>query len=269
MKGQVKALVVAMALAAGSANAAIDTATSGNGELYFTIWDSTSQKAYTKDLGIKMNDFQPGHGSETFSLVGDTFWTGFLSTANLATTLWMVGANDSTGGSVAGGPRYLSTSDNLTTATNQPNSNLSQFAASDSFLLAANAFGTHPTQANGSSLTAAADGNSYPGGVFNMDTWTNKAKFSAAGDTNSSLNFFALTTSSTNPVGKATITQFQGAPSQVATWDINVGTNTLSFNGVQPEIVTPIPAAAWLLGSALLGLVGVGRRQAKTNVIAA
>lgn len=268
MKGQVKALVVAMALAAGSANAAIDTATSGNGELYFTIWDSTSQKAYTKDLGIKMNDFQPGHGSETFSLVGDTFWAGFLSTANLATTLWMVGANDSTGGTAVGAARYLSTSDNITATTKQFNGTLNQFAAADSFLLGVNGFGTHISQANGSSLTAAADGNSYPGGVFNMDTWANKAKFSAAGEPSSSLNFYALTTTSTNSVAAASITQFQGAPSQVATWEVNVGTNTLSFNGVQPEIV-PIPAAAWLLGSALLGLVGVGRRQAKTNAIAA
>ena len=31
--------------------------------------------------------------------------------------------------------------------------------------------------------------------------------------------------------------------------------------GVPPEAVVPIPAAAWLFGSALLGLVGVARRK--------
>ena len=31
--------------------------------------------------------------------------------------------------------------------------------------------------------------------------------------------------------------------------------------GVPPEALVPIPAAAWLFGSALLGLVGVARRK--------
>lgn len=54
---------------------------------------------------------------------------------------------------------------------------------------------------------------------------------------------------------------FAGAP--IATWTL-AADGTLSFNGTEPQVsAVPIPAAAWLLGSGLLGLVGVARRKTK------
>ena len=88
MKNGIKLLTLATSLAAGNSNAAIDTHTTGNGELFFTIWDKAAQIAYTKDLGIKMNDFLPGTGTanaannQSFTLAGDEYWTGFLEFSN-------------------------------------------------------------------------------------------------------------------------------------------------------------------------------------------
>ena len=52
-----------------------------------------------------------------------------------------------------------------------------------------------------------------------------------------------------------------GNPATVDTY----GTFTLTANGLQyaaaAPAATPIPAAVWLLGSAMVGLVGVARRR--------
>lgn len=43
----------------------------------------------------------------------------------------------------------------------------------------------------------------------------------------------------------------------------NTGTNIAAISNVVAWSVVPVPAAVWLFGSALLGLVGVARRKAK------
>lgn len=43
------------------------------------------------------------------------------------------------------------------------------------------------------------------------------------------------------------------------------GNNTTSFTYSVPSV--PVPAAVWLFGSALMGLVGVSRRKAKSSMI--
>ena len=42
---------------------------------------------------------------------------------------------------------------------------------------------------------------------------------------------------------------------------------TLSFTGNVSAV--PLPAAAWLLGSGLLGLLGIGRRNTRSTAVAA
>ena len=45
---------------------------------------------------------------------------------------------------------------------------------------------------------------------------------------------------------------------------VNISNDQLiSINGLEAPIPTPIPAAAWLLGSGLVGLVGIRRRSQK------
>ena len=45
-------------------------------------------------------------------------------------------------------------------------------------------------------------------------------------------------------------------------------TFTVELDNVQPGIATPIPAAIWLFGSALLGLIGVSGRKSKSALAA-
>jgi len=279
MKAHVKFLAVAVAMAAGSAQAAIDTATSGNGELVFTIWDKLSQVAYTKDLGFNIDDFLVGganaSSSHSYSLAADTNWATFLGQADEANSFFAVIALDNQGKTAAGGSRYLSTSKNpLSTVDNQTNSPLNAFDGTNSFLTAQNGKGTHvggdPLVDGSAFTTKAADGNAYPQSTsYNVETWSTKAAgWTTTAKVGEANNFYFLTNSSTTAGALSNVSQYVGGDLSAATWTVDLATNTLNYN-VAPETVVPIPAAAWLLGSALLGLVGVGRRSAKGNVIAA
>ena len=62
MKLKMKALAAAVALTvAGSANAAIDTFGSGDGELFFSVRDNVNQTSYVLDLNIALSTFNPTH----------------------------------------------------------------------------------------------------------------------------------------------------------------------------------------------------------------
>jgi hypothetical protein len=65
--------------------------------------------------------------------------------------------------------------------------------------------------------------------------------------------FYAVTNSNTQVLG-ATIT-----PLAALRAVLDLATNTLTISGLSAPV--PLPAAVWLLGSAVLGLVGIGRRK--------
>lgn len=266
MKAKSKLLATAIALASGSTQAAIDSATSGNGELVFTIWDKVSEVAYTKDLGFNMNDFLAGGAnasvSQSFNLAGDANWSSFIGQADEANSVFAVIALDGTGKVTAGGSRYLTTSkaSKATIAANQTNANLRYFDITNNFINAQNNKGTHPGSQDGSAFTTkVADGYAYPqSGYNNVDTWYTKTQgFTTSAKVGEANNFYFLTTSSTYALMKASVTQYLGSDLSAATWTVDLATNTLNYNVVE----TPLPAAAWLLCSALVGLIGVSRRR--------
>ena len=268
MKLKLKLVVAAMAFTVTSqAFAGIADGSTGNGELFFSIYDSVAQTSYVRDLGIDMNTFiangsTPGYSQ---SFTADAFLTstyGNLSNPNL---LWNVAALDSTGGTVVGGQRYLSTTNaSVATIQNTSNNNLTTgFRGVNEYVNATNTKAADlDFTTNHSSAATAADGLAYFGSGFKND-WQGQAKFDSTAVVGQSLGFFALQASSTVGLGKISATQFKSADGNAA-WTLGAN-GTLSYSVPAPAAV-PLPAAVWLLGSGLIGMVGVARRKSTKSV---
>ena len=88
---------------------------------------------------------------------------------------------------------------------------------------------------------------SFGSGVYNYNSYiANAHVFEITDSTSGTLNNLVL--SNLTPAG-------------VGTWYFDVDNGSTPFRVGGASVVTPIPAAAWLLGSGLLGLVGIRRRQ--------
>lgn len=280
MKMKLKALVAALALAgvAGQASATIADGSTGNGELFLTVWSETLQQSYTRDLGISMSDFAvagstaPVAGTYAFNpnasvgtSAGNVNTSGYSLTFSADSTLtssllsatdtvWMIGAIDSTG--VATGNKNM-----LTTlaAPIGPMTNSilgTGLARGNTFLSAVNATGTHGigTAVNGSSLNTPAD-SAFAGGNTALDTWTSTLSGSAVGSVGQSLSFWLISNSASGGTPNVNTTQYANS-NGASYW-------TLSANGTLSYAASPVPvpAAVWLLGSGLTGLVGISRRR--------
>jgi len=84
--------------ASAPAFAVISNGADGNGELFFSMWDSTN--SYSRDLNITIDAFETAvaaGGALDLSFAADATFTSFLLTANSAELKWNVVANDNTG----------------------------------------------------------------------------------------------------------------------------------------------------------------------------
>jgi MYXO-CTERM domain-containing protein len=287
---RLKALAVAAAaILSGPALAAMDGATSGNGELLLNMRYYGGNSATSGDddisglfdLGFKMNDMLAANGQAGFNkswdLTTGTYgasWNqlmSFVGPANAHLIEFNVIALDTTDLNAAGGSRYLTTA-NADTYPKLGNTNLKGFVNMDKYVEANNSRGTHATDDNGASVAMPTDAsNTYFGainGFIDGDTWLQKTSVDTTQPLGTEQNFWFLTTSSTSTLAQATKTPFGvDLNNDGVIGEGEFSKFKLTENGVltfTSPSVSPIPEAdTWAMLLAGLGMLGmIVRRRA-------
>lgn len=293
-KFNLKTLAVAVALAAtaGQANAAMvnaqGTLGDGNSSVIMYAYSTSLGRSYSRDLGFLLNDFlyngsaAPAAGSYPFSssLNADmpivsgnvtdlgytlnfgadalmTSWLGDGSTL-ASDVLWGIAAVDGQGTGSAF--RALTTVQAGASSAGTTNSELSTFENKfDNFVAAHNQLGTHPGNLNGSSGSDGSNSAAANAATGFGVNWGGATSFFSTGGVGQSLEFFFMAGNGTLGSTNATAVRY-GNTEGFSTWTLNADS---SFTYMAPGAVSPVPvpAAVWLFGSGLLGLVGISRRR--------
>lgn len=273
MNMKMKALVAVTAMAMGAqAQAAINsdvalspTSGTGAGELFLSVIDrgGAAPKSYVLDLGITAAQFLAGDASylNNISIAADSNLSNFLSTKT-GTIAWNIAAvhNDATNPDNFG---FLSTSSTVPVANGNTVQGFGGIGGAMSqmgqYLDAVNQLQapgqTTNYAVNNSVVISSPSDNAFYDGPFWGDTWT-LATMSTEAGTNSALGFYMVAMDYTNDPS----TNSSRVQSFMGNWSLS-NTGTLTYTGATPPPAVPVPAAVWLLGSALVGLVGVARRK--------
>jgi hypothetical protein len=269
---------VAGALMAGyaTAQAAVPLPSSGNSDLWLFVSDQTAGTTFAEDTGLTINSiagtsFAAGGASPPnavlstaitphISLGPSSALTSYINAANTAghALQWAVEAIQYTGsatGAKAPGAMVGITDNPSSQATNTSNlvlnPNLVQWAGG--FQQDVTYMGA--TQVTGGASYAFAAGSATGqvwqpgqiGGVAGSTDLYGQGPDTAGTSLGTKVNLYALTGN--------------GNPSQVQSY-LLASDLTLSATGTLSANAVPLPAAVWLFGSGLLGLIGVGRRRA-------
>lgn len=254
-----KAIAVAVALAAASgANAAWVSGTNGSaGELLLTVWNPVTEVAFSQDLGILTADVIAGNIADGTTIS--------LSSAGLA----HVGVGSGLSWNIAGADTlsalYDPTSGRMNSGMVFTNTGLVPTTPVDIFgtvqgyintgfpnagNIMASGVGTDPTVLTSGNLAHAGEdpiwGNQL-GGILQNNQEIN-ATAGLDGDT---IEMLALTAIVNDP----TVFTYDNVIESLGYWTFDSVAGTLTYSAV------PVPAAAWLFGSALMGLAGVARRR--------
>jgi len=267
MKIQLKPLLAAavLALSGTAANAAIVdfNAATGNSSMMFQV--VAAGQSYALGLNIRMDDIIAEAATGTF--VTKTFTLpDFPSFADPANSLWgVVGADYSTtaGGATVGQRRMLTsfTSSNAAGPNGVRNNGIVTSAQNMDTIL--NQVG--PLCSPGAACIANSSGDgTYIGAVPPWgSSWGFSSGFSNSIALNSpdSLALWLITPNGTGTTTLSTTAQLVANGGAALLWSLSGSTLTLSAGSAAP---VPLPAAVWLLGSALVGFAGIGRRRRET-----
>lgn len=271
MKFNLKLIAATVSMvAASAAHADLAANNSGNSSLALVAFNTVTNSYYVRDLGYNLNSFLPssvstsaldgsavGNKTPEAGLTitwGDTFgnFSSWLAAQTSGTVAWTLAAGDNL---VSGG------------ASNQARA-LVAMSAAPAVTITNTVVRNSVTNANGVGGLAGQNNDGT--------TWYDKTgstvipSFSVnnnygAGTLNSlnvaaSLFYYVTTAATGSSTVAANVSSFSNS--------LNTATLTLSSSGVltydlQPAAVSavPLPAAAWLMGSGLVGLGGMVRRR--------
>jgi hypothetical protein len=256
--------VVAAAAALGissQASAAYTTADGPTGSsLILNVFDTVTKESYSATLEVAPKNLTNGtfNGGASFTaLAGNSTFTSLFADNNAANIRWEVvgGTNDASSGASPGDNipwslGFTAASQPATFAGNQQN------FAGNKLNNWISLISVHQTGAN-SGLTTSSNATDLwnmnaAAAPFGGDFGGGTLPFAITGLLGASLSYFTATVNGAFAGDASTFSQIAG------TWSLG-NDGTLTWNTA--AAVVPVPAAIWLLGSGLLGLVGVGRRR--------
>jgi hypothetical protein len=261
---KIKLITAAVVLAAaGNASAAILSPIETNGgggglsEAVFSIWDPTTSQSYAIDLGTTWQVFRDNLSNASYTVSYDidtsagSVYDMAVGGSNTANLLWNV--------SVANGQNgdYSNFEDFGVIGT----SNLGNDINSAALTVAINAHDMYATALRGTTSPVNNDpsiNDEYFGTVANGayagntglwgTSWATNGATNNAAAYGTDLDFYYFQTGGFSP--DPIVTKAAGS------WSFDGAALTYGA----PSAV-PVPAAAWLFGSGLLGLVGIARRK--------
>jgi len=264
---KIKTLVAAMALAAIStgANAAIvQGSAQTDGELFLTVFDEAGQQSYALDLGFTVNQMTADNSStRTYDLTTfDNNFAGFAGNTNLRYTV--TGANTEVGSTRRGTTTQFgfmtTTSGTVDTViaaggANQADAtgivnNINNMARNSN---ASAGTPYNPTTTNGdlnvSNVALIGEIGYYADSSWG-DTIGNRG-IVASDLVDSSMTMYTVRVNNADSGGPMLV-------DAIGSW-LLTSSGQLTYTNTPSAV--PVPAAVWLFGSGLVGLVGIARRK--------
>jgi hypothetical protein len=246
--------VGSLALGGVAAHAAIVVPTSSNkpGDvlLFADIFNGTTLvDGYVGDTQVTVDSVVGGKNPGNYLASGDSALSAFLGEATAGTTvLWSVlGGGFKSGGTAA---EFVTTS-----STNKVNGTnggelLSWVTGLNEQVNTINGFiGTATSTHTTNISTTSGIGYNPPGLVNDASNWWGGNQPTVVTGLGSSATLFAVTAAGQGGINTATATP---------EFTVSLTSSGLTYTAIS---TVPLPAAVWLLGSGLLGLVGVARRK--------
>jgi hypothetical protein len=252
----IKAALAAVGLvglaASHQAAAAIPNAASGNGDLVFVVVDTVTGATFAQDTGKSISSFLPSNNASfTDTITSDPGYTSLLAEAGTNALAYAIVGGGYGNLAINGQSNYyVSTTGaaTLSTTTAISNLNLTNFNLIDQNLI--NPLNGNPPTSTGNSwfIPAGTIPNYTPASW--LPTWNGHSTFNTLSSPGTASNFYFLTGSGSS--GRSTDTL-------IGSMNFAAGVLTYTSNNAS---AVPLPAAVWLLGSGLVGLMGIGRRRA-------
>lgn len=269
MKKTLLALAVSLAAISSGAHAAWDGGSLaspfvGNGETLLVIFDENvnHQVSYAQDLGATAN-FDLYHNnisnaafSQSFTL--DSTALSIFSTSNASDLRWaVVATHNGVAGMDVNGPASgvgFQVTTNLPPAVKPTTSDIGLITTTSGGILQNSVNGTDLNPATNVATTQSSTTSNYLGdpGYFGRQ-YKQTLLFDTTAAINETLGYLEIDRTGAGRTTNSSMTAFSG------TWALDLTGKSLAYS--TPVASTPVPAAMWLMGSALAGLGSIARRR--------